>query len=430
MEKIIIRGGNPLYGSVSISGAKNAALPVISACILNEETCIIDNIPPVSDIQILLEILSVMGAEVRMLAKNSVEINCKNLQQGSSPNKLACKLRGSSYILGAELGRFGKASVYSPGGCSIGPRPLDLHMKAFESLGAHCSHKNGRIEVEADEKLEGNTVFFDKVSVGATVNTILASVMAEGTTIIDNAAREPHIVDLCVFLNACGANIYGAGTSVIKIKGVEKLHGCRYSIVPDMIEAGTFMAAVGATGGKVTVRNVIPKHLEAVSSKLEEAGATVTCGDDFITVESTGKLRAVSITTQPYPGFATDMQPQFGAMLCFAEGISDIHETIFDNRFQYMDELTRMGADVRVSGNRAIIRGGNALCGAPLVCHDLRAGAAMVIAALASEGESELYGIDKIERGYYNIQEKFQSLGADIKKVVEYSEEEDVSLSV
>ena len=430
MEKIIIRGGNPLYGSVSISGAKNAALPVISACILNEEACIIDNIPPVSDIHILLEILSVMGAEVRMLTKNSVEINCKNLVQGSSPNKLACKLRGSSYILGAELGRFGKASVYSPGGCSIGPRPLDLHMKAFEALGAHCSHKNGRIEVEADSALEGNTVFFDKVSVGATVNTILASVMAEGTTIIDNAAREPHIVDLCVFLNACGANIYGAGTSVIKIKGVEKLHGCRYSIVPDMIEAGTFMAAVGATGGKVTVRNVIPKHLEAVSSKLEEAGATVTCGDDYITVESTGKLRAVSITTQPYPGFATDMQPQFGAMLCFAEGISDIHETIFDNRFQYMDELTRMGADVRVSGNRAIIRGGNALCGAPLVCHDLRAGAAMVIAALASEGESELYGIDKIERGYYNIQEKFQSLGADIKKVVEYSEEEDVSLSV
>lgn len=430
MEKIIIRGGNPLYGSVSISGAKNAALPVISACILNEETCIIDNIPPVSDIHILLEILSVMGAEVRMLTKNSVEINCKNLVQGSSPNKLACKLRGSSYILGAELGRFGKASVYSPGGCSIGPRPLDLHMKAFEALGAHCAHKNGRIEVEADAALEGNTVFFDKVSVGATVNTILASVMAEGTTIIDNAAREPHIVDLCVFLNACGANIYGAGTSVIKIKGVEKLHGCRYSIVPDMIEAGTFMAAVGATGGKVTVRNVIPKHLEAVSSKLEEAGATVTCGDDYITVESTGKLHAVSITTQPYPGFATDMQPQFGAMLCFAEGTSDIHETIFDNRFQYMDELTRMGADVRVSGNRAIIRGGNTLSGAPLVCHDLRAGAAMVIAALASEGESELYGIDKIERGYYNIQEKFTSLGADIKKVVEYSEEADVCLSV
>lgn len=430
MEKIIIRGGNPLYGSVSISGAKNAALPVISACILNEEPCIIDNIPPVSDINILLEILSVMGADVKMLTKNSVEINCKNLIQGSSPNKLACKLRGSSYILGAELGRFGRASVYSPGGCSIGPRPLDMHMKAFEALGAECSHKNGRIEVEAAEELEGNNVFFDKVSVGATVNTILASVMANGTTIIDNAAREPHIVDLCVFLNACGANIYGAGTSVIKIKGVEKLHGCRYSIVPDMIEAGTFMAAVGATGGKVTVRNVIPKHLEAVSSKLEEAGATVTCGDDYITVESTGKLRAVSITTQPYPGFATDMQPQFGAMLCFAEGTSDICETIFDNRFQYMDELTRMGADVRVSGNRAIIRGGVTLSGAPLVCHDLRAGAAMVIAALASEGESELYGIDKIERGYYNIQEKFTSLGANIKKVVDYSDESEECLSV
>lgn len=430
MEKIIIRGGNPLYGNISISGAKNAALPVISACILNEEPCIIDNIPPVSDINILLEILSAMGADVKMLTKNSVEINCKDLVQGSSPNKLACKLRGSSYILGAELGRFGRASVYSPGGCSIGPRPLDMHMKAFEALGAECSHKNGRIEVESQDRLEGNNVFFDKVSVGATVNTILASVMANGTTIIDNAAREPHIVDLCVFLNACGANIYGAGTSVIKIKGVEKLHGCRYSIVPDMIEAGTFMAAVGATGGKVTVRNIIPKHLEAVSSKLEEAGATVTCGDDYITVESTGKLRAVSITTQPYPGFATDMQPQFGAMLCFAEGTSDICETIFDNRFQYMDELTRMGADVRVSGNRAIIRGGAALSGAPLVCHDLRAGAAMVIAALASEGDSELYGIDKIERGYYNIQEKFTSLGANIRKVVDYSDESAESISV
>lgn len=430
MEKIIIKGGNPLYGSVTISGAKNAALPIISACILNKETCIIDNIPPVSDINILLEILSVMGADVKMLTKNSVEINCKNIIQGSSPNKLACKLRGSSYILGAELGRFHKASVYSPGGCSIGPRPLDLHMKAFEALGAECSHKNGRIEVEAEEGLEGNTVFFDKVSVGATVNTILASVMAEGTTIIDNAAREPHIVDLCVFLNACGANIYGAGTSVIKVKGVESLHGCRYSIVPDMIEAGTFMAAVGATGGKVTVRNVIPKHLEAISSKLEEAGAEITYGDDYITVESNGRLRAVSITTQPYPGFATDMQPQFGAMLCFAEGTSDIHETIFDNRFQYMDELTRMGADVRVSGNRAIIRGGNTLSGAPLVCHDLRAGAAMVIAALASEGESELYGIDKIERGYYNIQEKFTSLGANIKKVVEYTDACDDCMSV
>ena len=431
MEQIIINGGSPLYGNVSIGGMKNAALPVICACVLNEEVCVIDNIPPVSDIETLLQILSAVGASVRRLTKYSVEINCKNLVPCSSPVELANKLRGSSYLLGAEFGRFGKASVSHPGGCSIGARPLDLHMKAFEALGANCYHKNGRLEVESENgRPMGSNIYFDKVSVGATANAILASVLADGITTIDNAAREPHIVDLAVFLNACGANITGAGTSVIKIKGVERLHGCRYSIIPDMIEAGTYMTAVAATGGRVTVTNVIPKHLEAISSKLEEAGATVTVGDDYITVESTGKLKGISIVTQPYPGFATDMQPQFGAMLCFAEGISDIHETIFDNRFQYMDELTRMGADVRVSGNRAIIRGGNTLCGAPLVCHDLRAGAAMVIAALASEGESELYGIDKIERGYYNIQEKFQSLGADIKKVVEYSEEENISLSV
>ena len=427
MEKIIIKGGNPLYGSVSINGAKNAALPVICACILNKETCIIDNIPPVNDIMILLDILKAMGAEVKMLAKNSVSINCANIVPCSSPNELASKLRGSSYILGAELGRFGKASVYSPGGCSIGPRPLDLHMHAFESLGAHCTHRNGRIEVEAEDKLEGNTVFFGKVSVGATVNTILASVMAEGTTIIDNAAREPHIVDLCVFLNACGANIYGAGTSVIKVKGVKSLHGCRHFIIPDMIEAGTFMTAVGATGGKITVKNVIPRHLDAISAKLKEAGVSVTEGDDFVIDESTGDIKPVSITTQAYPGFATDMQPQFATMLCFAKGTSDIHETIFENRFQYMDELTRMGADLKVTSNTAIIRGGAPLSGAPLKCHDLRAGAAMVIAALAAEGESELHGIDKIERGYYNITEKFASLGANIRKIYEYEEDTKVA---
>ena len=421
MDKIIISGGNPLYGNVSISGMKNAALPVICACILNKETCIIDNIPPISDIETLLMILSSMGADVKMLTKNSVQINCRNIIPGSSPNELASKLRGSSYILGAELGRFGKSSVYSPGGCSIGPRPLDLHMKAFEALGAHCSHRNGRIEITTDSYLKGNSIFFDKVSVGATVNTILASVLADGVTIIDNAAREPHIVDLAVFLNACGANIIGAGTSVIKIKGVSKLHGCRYSIIPDMIEAGTYMAAVAATGGKVTVRNVIPKHLEAISIKLEEAGVNVITGSDYITVESTGKLKGISLTTGPYPGFATDMQPQFSAMLCFAEGASDIHEQVFDNRFQYTDELAKMGADIKVSANHSIIRGGSPMTGAPLVCRDLRAGAAMVIAALASEGTSELLEIDKIERGYYKITEKFASLGADIKLVSDIS---------
>ena len=424
MENIIINGGRPLYGNVTINGMKNAALPVICACILNEEPCIIDNIPPVSDIETLLEILASMGAEITRLNKYSVEINCKNVVPCSSSNEMAAKLRGSSYLLGAEFGRFGKASVFSPGGCSIGARPLDLHMKGFELLGAHCAFKGGRIEVESENGPVGSSIYFDKVSVGATANMILASVLAEGTTVIENAAREPHIVDLAVFLNACGANITGAGTSVIKVKGVDKLHGCRYSIIPDMIEAGTYMAAVAATSGKVTVRNVIPKHLEAVSAKLEEAGATVIVGDDDITVESNGQLRGISIVTQPYPGFATDMQPQFAAMLCFAEGTSDIVENIFNSRFLFTDELNKMGANIKVDGNHAVIRGGAELTGAPLFCHDLRAGAAMVIAALASEGESTISGIDKIERGYYNIVGKLQSLGANIQKKVVISDEQ------
>ena len=417
MEQIIINGGNPLYGNVSISGMKNAALPIICACALNEETCIIDNIPPVSDIEILLEILSCMGATVKRLTKYSVETNCKNLFPCSSPVELANKLRGSSYLLGAEFGRFGRASVSHPGGCSIGARPLDLHMKAFEALGADCYHQNGKLEVIAENgRALGSNIYFDKVSVGATVNAILAAVLADGITTIENAAREPHIVDLTVFLNACGANITGAGTSVIKVKGVEKLHGCRYSIIPDMIEAGTYMAAVAATGGRVTVTNVIPKHLEAITSKLEEAGTNVTIGDDYISVESTGKLKGISIVTQPYPGFATDMQAQFGAMLCFAEGTSDIVENIFNSRFQYTDELCKMGADIKVDGNHAVIRGGAKLSGAPLMSHDLRGGAAMVIAALATNGRSVIDGIDKIERGYHNIVGKLQNLGADIKK--------------
>ena len=423
MEQIIINGGHSLYGKVAINGAKNAALPIICACILNEETCIIDNIPPVSDIETLLELLATMGASVNRLSRYSVEINCKNLVPGTSSDELASKIRGSSYLLGAEFGRFRRSSVPHPGGCSIGARPLDLHMKAFETLGARCFHKNGRLEVEAD-CIEANNIYFDKVSVGATANAILASVLAEGTTVIDNAAREPHIVDLAVFLNACGANIIGAGTSVIKVKGVEKLHGCRYSIIPDMIEAGTYMAAVATTGGKVTVQNVIPKHLEVVSAKLEEAGAAVTVGDDYITVESTGKLRGISINTQPYPGFATDMQPQFSAMLCFAEGTSDVVENIFNSRFQFMDELAKMGANIKVDSNHAVIRGGATLSGAPLMCHDLRAGAAMVIAALATKDTSVLSGIDKIERGYYNIVGKLRELGADIQKKVSIQDEQ------
>lgn len=421
MDKIIVNGHNTLHGTVSISGMKNSALPVISACILTGDTCIIDNIPLVSDIKILLEILSAIGAEVRILSQSSVQINCKNVSPCCSPDELADQLRGSSYLLGAELGRFGEASVMLPGGCSIGSRPLDFHMKAFEALGAHCSIRNGHIEVEATEGLHGNTIFFDKVSVGATVNSILASVLAEGTTVIENAAREPHIVDLAVFLNACGANITGAGTSVIKVKGVSELHGCRYSIAPDMIEAGTYMVAAATVGGRVTVKNVIPKHLESVTSKLLEAGVTVVTGDDYVTVESNGRYKAVDIATQPYPGFPTDMQAQFSTMLCYAEGTSRVTDNIFPSRFKFVDELTKTGATVSVESNTAVIKGVQSTGCAPLTCHDLRAGAAMVIAALRSEGVSEITGIDKIERGYVNIVDKLAALGADIKLVREIS---------
>ena len=417
MDKIIVNGGNALYGTVAIGGMKNSALPVISACILTKDTCIIDNIPMVSDIKLLLDIIAAAGADVRILSNTSVQINCKHMAPCSSPDELASQLRGSSYLLGAELGRFGEARVILPGGCSIGSRPLDFHMKAFEALGAQCSIVNGHLGAEAINGLRGNTIFFDKVSVGATVNAILASVLAEGTTVIENAAREPHIVDLAVFLNACGASITGAGTSVIKVKGVSELHGCRYSIAPDMIEAGTYMVAAATVGGRVTVTNVIPKHLESVTSKLVEAGVNVIVGDNYITVESNGKYNAVNIATQPYPGFPTDMQAQFSTMLCYANGTSRVTDNIFPSRFKFIDELTKTGATASVESNTAVIKGVERTGCAPLTCHDLRAGAAMVIAALRSEGESEITGIDKIERGYVDIVDKFANLGADIRLV-------------
>lgn len=417
MDKIIVHGGNPLYGTVAIGGMKNSALPVISACILTGDTCIIDNVPFVSDVRLLLDILSSIGAEVKPLSGSSVQICCKNVRPCSSPDELASKLRGSSYLLGAELGRFGETSVVLPGGCKIGPRPLDFHMKAFEALGALCSIVNGHLNAEAVDGLHGNNIFFDTVSVGATVNSILSSVLADGVTVIRNAAKEPHVVDLAVFLNACGANITGAGTEVIKIKGVSELHGCRYSIAPDMIEAGTYMVAAATAGGRVTVTNVIPKHLECIIGKLEEAGVSVTVGDDRVTVESNGTYKAVDISTQPYPGFPTDMQAQFSTMLCYADGVSRVTDNIFTGRFQFADELTKTGAKISVSSNTAIITGVSKTGCAPLTCHDLRAGAAMIIAALRSEGASEITGIDKIERGYCDIVEKFSSLGADIRLV-------------
>ncbi len=415
-EKIIINGGIPLRGSVSISGFKNAALPIIVATVLTADVCVLENIPAIRDVEKALEILSAMGARVRMLARTTVEIDTKDLKFGTSPVELVSKLRGSTYLIGAELGRFGKAHVGWPGGCDIGNRPIDQHIKAFEALGATVTTDNGYIDVYAENGTKGNSIYFDTTSVGATANSILAAVLADGTTIIENPAKEPHIVDLANFLNTCGANITGAGTDIIKIKGVENLHGCTYSIIPDMIEAGTFMIAAVATGGRVRVDGVIPKHMDCLSAKLEEMGATVEEIDDSLIVSCLSRPERTNVKTLPYPGFPTDLQPQMATLLCLADGVSRVTETVFENRFKYVDELQKMGAKVRVDGKTAIIEGVDQLYGANLKAIDLRAGAAMVIAGLAANGVSSIYNIGSIQRGYDNIVEKLRGLGADIRK--------------
>ncbi len=416
MNSLHIRGGQQLNGTITISGMKNAALPIIYATVLTGASCTIDNIPYVSDILKSLDILEGMGATVTMHTRNSVTIDTSNLVPCTSSYNLANEIRGSSYLIGAEIGRFGKTRVARPGGCSIGGRPIDLHIKAMEALGAELVTENGCVVGSVPDRLVGTTINFDKVSVGATVNAILASVMAEGTTVIENAAREPHIVDLAVFLNRCGASVLGAGTSTIRVRGVASLHGCNHSVIPDMIEAGTYMVAVAATGGRVTLRNVIPKHMESVSIKLREMGVIVEETDDTLTVISDGNLKPVKLETAPYPGFPTDMQPQFGALLCFTKGVGTVKETIFESRFRYVDELCKMGAEIDVSGNVALFHGGGRMTGAPLESTDLRAGAALVIAALASKGESVITNIETIERGYYNIVGKLTSVGAVIEK--------------
>ena len=413
-DRIIINGGNRLYGDVYIDGMKNAALPIIFATILTKSKCIIENLPTVSDVLLSLEILREMGAGVRNITENIVEIDTTKLEFGAAPYELVGKMRASTYLLGAQLGRFGKAMVGWPGGCDFGVRPIDLHIKGFEALGATVSIENGYINASAENGLLGNTVYFDIASVGATVNVMLASVLADGMTIIENAAREPHIVDLANFFNTCGANISGAGTSVIKIRGVKQLHGCNYTIIPDMIEAGTFMVAVAATGGKVNIRNVIPKHMETVSTKLEEMGVGIEEFDDSITVTAEAKPRGVTIRTLPYPGFPTDMHPQFSAALCFAEGSSQVTEGIWENRFKYTEELIKMGANIQVQGKMATIVGGSKMTGARLKAVDLRGGAAVLIAALAAEGTSEITETEIIRRGYHNVVGKFKALGADI----------------
>ena len=415
MKRIIINGGRKLRGDIFVSGMKNAALPIVFASILTADECTLENLPNVTDVNLSLKILESMGAQVTRLNQTTVRVDTRHFLPVNTCGDMVSKLRASTYLLGAELGRFGEALVGLSGGCDFGVRPIDQHIKGFEALGAVASVENGCNHVVAGKGgLRGGSVYLDIASVGATINVMLAAVLARGRTTIDNAAREPHIVDLANFLNMCGARISGAGTSFIKITGVEKLHGCTYTIIPDMIEAGTYMVAAAATGGRVTVRGVIPKHLETVTAKLIEMGAGVDEGDDCITVSRTSRLNRANIKTYFYPGFPTDMHPQFGALLATADGTSVITEGVFDNRFRYVDELVKMNAEIKVVGRTATVIGKPGLTGAPVKAVDLRAGAALIIAGLAAEGVTEITGVETIERGYDDIVGKLRGLGADI----------------
>ena len=417
MDKIIINGGKKLYGDVYINGMKNAALPIIFATILTADKCTLENIPRVSDITMAFEILRSMGATVNYTDDTTVEIDTTRLEGGASPKDLVMRMRGSTYLLGAELARFHFSKVAFPGGCNFGTRPIDMHIKGFEALGATVSQDEEFVYADAPDGLVGNSIYFDIVSVGATVNIMLAAALAKGQTVIENAAREPHIVDLANFLNTCGADIKGAGTGIIKINGVESLHGCVYDIIPDMIEAGTYMTAVAATGGEVNIKNVIPKHLEIISTKLIEMGVEIETHDDYLTVRSSGVLKPTNIQTLPYPGFPTDMHPQFSALLCIADGESTVYETIWKNRFKYALELEKMGANVTIHEPFAAFKGVEKLHGATVSSVDLRGGAALVVAGLVAEGTTEIVNIATIERGYLDIVGKLKELGADISKI-------------
>ena len=417
MEKIVVNGGNPLFGQVEISGSKNAALPIIYACVLVRGKCVLENIPDVSDIRCSFDILRGIGAKIRMITRTTYEVDCTDVEAGRSDYDLVRKIRGSYYLLGSEFGRFGRAKVGLPGGCNFGVRPIDQHIKGFEALGGRVSTEGGYVEIESDRGAMGSNIFFDLSSVGATLNVMIAAATADGVTVIDNAAREPHVVDCANFLTTCGAQISGAGSDVIKIKGVKELHGCTYAIIPDMIEAGSFMVAAVATRGAVKITNVIPKHLESVTAKLIETGADVEEFDDAVMVTSGAAIRRTSVKTLPYPGFPTDMHPQMAALLCTAEGPSYINESIFENRFRYVEELRRMGARIKVDGRILVIEGGAPLSPAPVMATDLRGGVAVMIAALTAKGVTEISEIKLIERGYDNIVGKMQALGADIRKV-------------
>ncbi|MBE6636342.1 MAG: UDP-N-acetylglucosamine 1-carboxyvinyltransferase [Ruminococcaceae bacterium] len=417
MERIVISGGHPLTGSIEISGMKNAALPILMGCLLTEDVCIIENLPDIDDVTLSLKILKSMGLSVRKINRTTVEIDASYAVGGTAPIDLVRKMRASYYLLGAELARFGRAYVGYPGGCDFGVRPIDQHIKGFRALGAEVNVEGGYVEVVAPNGIRGNNIFFDVITVGGTMNVMLAAVKGEGTTVIENAAREPHIVDLANFLNTCGAKISGAGTDTIKIKGVEKLHGCTYAIIPDMIEAGTFMLAAAATKGSLTISNVIPKHLESITAKLQEMGVEVIEDDETVSVSYRKPLNRINVKTMPYPGFPTDMQPQMGVLLCLANGVSLLSEGVYDNRFRYVEELKRMGACIKVDGRTAVIEGVDKLSPATIKAVDLRAGAAMVIAALATNGVTEIEDIYHIERGYDDIVGKLRLVGADIKRI-------------
>lgn len=420
MEKLIIEGGTPLRGTVSVNGAKNAAVAILPATVLINGKCRIENLPNISDIKLCCDILKSLGAKVDYISNNEIEIDCSGVSKTEVPFEITRKFRASYYFIGSLLGRFRHTNVGSPGGCNLGSRPIDQHIKGFELLGAKVEYEGGTISADA-ENLTGNNVYFDIVSVGATINVMLAAVLAEGTTIIENAAKEPHVVDIANFLNTMGANIRGAGTDIIKITGVSELKGgSTYSIVPDQIEAGTYMIAAAASRGNVTITNCITKHLDSISAKLEEMGVSVVENDDgdSITVSCDKRTSKASIKTMPYPGFPTDMQPQAGVLFSISEGTSYITEGVFDSRFQYTDELNKLGANIKVNGKTAVFEGVPSLTGCPVTACDLRAGAALIIAGIVAQGTTEVYGIEYVDRGYEHIEEKFNKLGAKITRVV------------
>lgn len=416
MEQLIVRGRTRLQGEVHVNGAKNAAVAIIPAAILSNDVCVIENLPYIDDVISLSETLNEMGVECKFVDSHTLKIDSKNLNNFCATYDAVKKIRASYYLLGALLGRYKKAEVAFPGGCNFGTRPIDQHIKGFRALGAEVIVEHGMIKAYAD-KLVGASVYLDVVSVGATINIMLAAVLAEGTTVIENAAKEPHVVDTANFLNSMGANVKGAGTDIIRIVGVKELSGTNYMIIPDQIEAGTFMMASAITGGDVIVRNLIPKHMESISAKLLEMNIEIEEGDDYIRVNAPKPLRAINVKTLPYPGFPTDLQPQMSALLSIADGTSIITESVWDNRFQYIDELKRLGAEVKVEGRVAVIRGIKRLSGAQVCATDLRAGAGLVLAALAAEGKTTITNLQYIDRGYETIEVKLNAMGANIKRV-------------